>query len=134
MTSTVTDGDTEDVDNVEDVSLVDLLGALIMFPAVLAHELTHAAVAWPWIQASRPSDLVDRLVPPRLELDYPAGTPVLAVVVANLAPTVVGAALVPFVLPWALGLPVPLLAYVFGAWALYTWPSADDLAVLTALF
>lgn len=120
--------------NTEDVGFVDLLGALVMFPAVLAHELTHAAVAWPWIRASRPSDLVDRLVPPRLELDYPAGTPVIVVVVANLAPTVVGAVLAPFVIPWSLGLEVPLMAYVFGAWALYTWPSGDDLAVLSVLF
>ncbi|WP_363464083.1 hypothetical protein [Halogeometricum borinquense] len=124
---------TSDADS-ENVGLSDLLGALVMFPAVLAHELTHAAVAWPWIEATRPSDLVDRLVPPRLELNYPAGTPVVVAVVANLAPTIVGALLAPFVIPWTFGLEVPLMAYVFGAWALYTWPSADDLAVLTALF
>ncbi|ADQ68439.1 hypothetical protein [Halogeometricum borinquense] len=124
---------TSDTDS-ENVGLVDLLGALVMFPAVLAHELTHAAVAWPWIEATRPLDLVDRLVPPRLELNYPAGTPVVVVVVANLAPTMVGALLTPFVVPWAFGLEVPLMTYVFGAWALYTWPSADDLAVLSALF
>ncbi|ELY27917.1 hypothetical protein C499_08737, partial [Halogeometricum borinquense DSM 11551] len=91
---------TSDTDS-ENVGLVDLLGALVMFPAVLAHELTHAAVAWPWIEATRPLDLVDRLVPPRLELNYPAGTPVVVVVVANLAPTMVGALLTPFVVPWA---------------------------------
>ncbi|RYJ15028.1 hypothetical protein ELS19_14425 [Halogeometricum borinquense] len=124
---------TSDTDS-ENVGLVDLLGALVMFPAVLAHELTHAAVAWPWIEATRPLDLVDRLVPPRLELNYPAGTPVVVVVVANLAPTMVGVLLTPFVVPWAFGLEVPLMTYVFGAWALYTWPSGDDLAVLSALF
>lgn len=121
----------EDVDDTQrDVSIVDVLSALIMLPAVLLHEITHAAIAWRWVVVDDPRDLVDRLVPPRLELHYPAGTPVIVVLIANLAPTIVGAAVAPIVVPWALGLELPLLVYVLGAWALYTVPSGDDVAVL----
>ncbi|MBP1987248.1 hypothetical protein [Halolamina salifodinae] len=134
MTTTTDAGVDDAVNEGSDTGIVDLLGAVIMFPAVLAHELTHALVAWHWIDASTPSDIVDRFVPPRLELRYPAGTPVVVVVVANLAPTLVGAALAPFLLPWVFSFEVPLLAYVFGSWALYTFPSADDLAVISDVF
>lgn len=112
---------------------LDLLAAIVMLPAVLGHELTHALVAWWWVDADRPAEIIDRVVPPRLELTYPSGTPVVVVVAANLAPTIVGLALAPALVPWAFGLPVPLLVYVLGAWALYTRPSRDDLAVLGAL-
>jgi len=113
--------------------LLDLFGAIVMFPAVLAHELTHAAVAWPWIQARSVDDVVHRYIPPRLELEYPAGTPVLAVVAANLAPTLLGASFGPLLVPWAVGLPAPIMAYVLGAWMLYTIPSPDDLSALKLL-
>lgn len=115
-------------------SRLDVLAALVMFPAVVGHELTHALVAWPWVSTEHPRDLVDRVVPPRLELRYPSGTPVAVVVTANLAPTIVGLALGPVVVPWALSFSLPVAAYLVGAWALYTRPSGDDLAVLSTLF
>jgi hypothetical protein len=127
MTATATD-ETDDRDDRE-VGVADLFGALVMLPAVLAHELTHAGVAAPWAEVR-----LDRLVPPRLELEYSAGTPVLVVVVANLAPTLIGLLALPVALDLVLGTSIPVLTYGLGVWALYTLPSADDLAVLRALF
>lgn len=115
------------------ISPLDLV-MLVMVPAILAHELTHAIVAWRWLVDRRPSTLVDRLLPPRLALTYGKGTPVLVVLLANLAPTIVGIAVVPLLLPHAYGLEFPLFAYGFGSWFLYTLPSKDDLAVLDVVF
>lgn len=107
------------------------LGVLAMLPAVIAHEAAHAAVSWPWVDTD--DGVIERLFPPRLRLSYPAGTPVLIVVAANVAPTVAGIVVAPVVLPWTLQFELPVMVYLAGSWLLFSMPSRDDIAALAAV-
>lgn len=133
MSTAASSNTDRDAEETREVGLVDLVAALVMLPAVLAHEATHAAVAWRWVSTEQPRELVDRLVPPRLELSYPAGTPVMVVVLANLAPTIVGIAVAPFLFRWAVEIELVLSVYAIGSWYVYTVPSKDDLAVMLSV-
>jgi len=108
---------------------LNTFGLLCFLPAVVAHELTHAAVATNYAHIS-----VEQWVPPRLSLRYPEGTPNLVVIVANIAPTIVGTIVCLLSVDALLRLvdsnPV-LGAYAVGLLAIYLSPSADDLSVLT---
>lgn len=103
------------------------------YPALVLHEATHAAVAWPF------ADVSWRLEarPPYVELHWPPGTSRLAVYAAHLAPTIVGGLLT--VLSAVLLTPVvfamlpanPFRAAALGLllaynWLLYIWPSYGD--------
>lgn len=103
------------------------------WPALVAHELTHAAAAAPY------ADARIRLFTthPHVELHWQRGTPRLAVRVAHLAPTIVGllctAVLAVVAAPaFAVALPSnPFNAAALGLllaynWWLYCWPSASD--------
>lgn len=106
----------------------DLSGAalLIMLPAVLAHELTHAAATLP-IHGADVETI--SLYPPRATLTYPPGTSWWAIRAVNLAPTIVGTAVGLPILVWVVtswSVAPPLLAYIAGSWAVYTAPSEQD--------
>ena len=102
--------------------LASYLPALLLLPAILLHELTHAVVAWRWADVD-----IASYVPPVLELSYIEGTPMILVRIANVAPTIVGMLLSPLVILWALELTPVVATYVFGSWLVYTQPSAKDL-------
>lgn len=106
-------------------SRVEQAAVLLLLPAIAAHELTHALAAWPFASSI---ELASR-VPPRLRISYPSGTPVRAIQAVNLAPTLVGVALLPAVVLFLMSteLPPPLLYYVIGSFGLFAWPSGDDL-------
>lgn len=96
---------------------------VLMLPAVLAHELTHATAALPFGRVNAVT-----IFPPRAILEYPPETSWLAIRFVNLAPTIVGSlvglpALV--MLTTAIGLPVPVVVYLIGSWAIYTLPVSD---------
>lgn len=103
------------------------------YPALLLHEATHAAAAWPFADVAWHLD--DR--PPAVELAWAPETPTLAVYAAHLAPTIVGAILT--ALTAALLGPVAIAALpsnpfhslalgllVAYNWLLYVFPSYGD--------
>lgn len=102
--------------------VVTVVSLVVMLPAVLFHEGAHAVVA---IAGGGDVEL-DRVLPPRLRFEWPEGTRVATVLLAQLAPTIAGLAIAPFVFRWAAGLPLPATAYV-GCTLLLQVPSADDL-------
>jgi len=98
------------------------LPALILLPSIVLHELTHVLVAWKWADIS-----IDSLVPTVLKLHYQKETPVLVTRLANVAPTIIGVLVAPFIVPWALEATVPVMVYALGSWLTYTAPSHEDL-------
>lgn len=97
---------------------------LLMFPAVAAHELTHAAAAYP---VGRVVDV--SIYPPRALIEYPGGTPWLAIRLVNLSPAILGTLVGLPVLVWlvtSFSLSPPVLAYLAGSWAIYTVPASDE--------
>lgn len=103
------------------------------WPALLAHELTHAVVAQPFAETS----IRWRTTTPHVELDWQAGTPRLAVWCAHLAPTILGgltAALTLFVVAEVVSMGMPsnpfhtaAVALLVGYnWLLYAFPSRED--------
>jgi len=106
---------------------------LLAWPAFAAHELTHAAVAYP--QASVSVGLRSRR--PYAEMDWTAGTPRPWIRLAHLAPTIVGCLVTAIVIatstPLLLGLlpSNPFLAAAVGLialnnWMAYCYPGAGD--------
>ena len=103
------------------------------WPALVLHELTHAAAAVPFADVS--VDLAS--AHPHAELQWREGTPRAAIRAAHLAPTMLGvvvAALTALTAGAALSGSLPsnpfhalavglLVAY---NWLLYVWPSASD--------
>lgn len=109
---------------------------VVVWPSTVAHELTHAAVAYPW------ADSIDvRVTRPAGEnavyIDWREGVKRWQVAVASLAPFLMGiVALVGALVLWVAGgfsLPesgvgLAKLAIVAMWWVLYVIPSSDDVA------
>lgn len=101
---------------------INVAAVMLFAPAVLMHELTHAILSKPF------GDIHDvSYVPPKVTIEYPAGTNTWAVRAVNLSPTVVGVVAGFFVVPWGFSLSLPIGAYLLGSWAVYTAPSQDDI-------
>lgn len=109
---------------------------VVVWPSTVAHELTHAVVAWPW------ADRVDLTVTRpagenSVHIDWREGVARWQVAVASLAPFLTGIlALVGALVLWVAGgfaLPesgvgLAKLAIVAMWWTLYVIPSPDDIA------
>lgn len=100
------------------------LALVLMLPAVVAHELTHAIAAKPFGDVREIS-----IYPPKAVLEYPAGTPWLAIRAVNLSPCILGTVVGLPALWWLLttqSLSPPVLAYLVGSWAVYTVPASHE--------
>lgn len=109
----------------------------LTIPATLAHELLHALASAPWAQevtvSARPRSFdVACLV------EWREDTPRAAIALAHLAPVLVGlvAALVSGAIWYSSGGQLPsstaeMVTWAVAAvwWAIFTWPSADDLNI-----
>lgn len=109
---------------------------IVVWPSTVAHELTHAVVAWPWakrvdVNVTRPAG--ENYV----AIDWRDGVTRWQVAVASLAPFLMGIlALVAALILWVAGgfsLPesgveLAKMAIVAMWWVLYAVPSADDVA------
>jgi len=111
------------------VSKIQAFANILMAPAVLLHELTHYAVARPWLKdCDAHVGIRER---PRLELTFAEGTPVRGAQAALIAPLAVGLLVAPFVYPYvSLS---PLGVYTAGLWSVYTVTGATDLMSVVKL-
>lgn len=103
------------------------IALLAFYPAVLAHEGIHAAVAWPWAERIEFDVAIGSR--PTVDLYYPDDAPLWAVALANVAPFLVGLAAVPAVV-WAVrwaGPGTPAALYLAVCWAAVGIPSREDL-------
>lgn len=109
------------------------------WPALVLHELTHAAAAAPFAEVS--IDLLSTT--PNVEMRWSDGAPRLAVRVAHLAPTLLGGVLTALTtltigsLASAAVPSNPFHALALGMlvsynWLLYVWPSETDRRPFTA--
>lgn len=106
------------------VGRLNRVALLVMLPAVVAHELTHAAFALPF---GRVESIT--IVPPKATLYYPAGTPTPAIRLANLAPTLVGVLGGVPAMVWLITHMSPNIAvagYLVGSWGVYTLPVSPE--------
>lgn len=103
--------------------IINAISLVVMAPAVVSHELTHALAAKPWAK-----DVSVEIWPqPQALIQYPAGTPELAIRFVNSAPTLVGAILaIPFIAWYASDPNVYLLAYIGANWIVYTVPASEE--------
>jgi len=104
----------------------------LLLPGVVAHELTHAIVAWPWGETTLDWDAI------AFECSWSSPHPGPRAA-AHIAPLVSGYAAAVGVLALALGQPgitvhAGLLAYVSVNWLYYTAASFSDVAVALAYF
>jgi hypothetical protein len=106
-----------------------LLALAVMAPFVVAHETAHAVAG---LLAGGDVN-VDSVVPPRLAVSYPTGTPQVAAAAVQLAPTVAGLAVAPLALPILARQPVPVAVYGGLGLLLVVVPSADDVRGLRDL-
>jgi len=100
---------------------------LLLLPAIVLHELTHAAVGYPWAKKIE----IDLWPEARVFQYYPEDVPRLVYRIVNLAPTIVGSSLA-IVFLWlypnfVLELWPPIGIYLLGLWTIYTAPSRPDL-------
>lgn len=106
--------------------IIYLYGVVLLAPADLAHEMTHVVAASSWADRAE----IVSWIPAYAEMDYPAGTPLYAIKVANVAPTLVGLFVIPLI-PIVAGVaPKPVEIYIYALWVIYTMPSGADLAPL----
>jgi hypothetical protein len=100
-----------------------------ILPAAVAHEAAHALAA----RRVGAGVAVDRWVPPRLRLEWPADADSRAIVLVHLAPSVVGLVAALPVAAVALRVSAPAAAYLVALWVAFVTPSGDDLKPLVAL-
>lgn len=103
------------------------IALLPFYPAIVLHECIHAAIAWPWAERVELDVPIDER--PTADLYYPDGTPLWVVVLANLAPFLVGLAALPLVV-WIVrwvGPGTPAALYLALCWAAVGIPSREDL-------
>ncbi len=100
---------------------------LLLLPAIVLHELTHAAASYPWANKIE----IDLWPEARVYRYYSADVPRWVYRVTNLAPTIIGTILAitltclyPTMLfeVWP-----PTGIYLFGLWVQYTAPSHADM-------
>lgn len=110
----------------------------VLWPASVAHELTHLAVGYPWTRRVAGYD-VHPLRPNWIELDIDDAAPGWAVAITAVAPSLVGVAFAASVLILLAvgGGQFPAAADTPGRWLLlaawwfvYTSPSGEDIAAL----
>ena len=119
--------------------LIETVGGLAVYPAVVAHELTHLVVAGKRFRA----DVVQLRYPdPHVAGSWDGDTPVWRYVVANLAPTLVGVVCIAVIGLLVIGGVIPVPESLFGRlatgvfavnMAIYTWPSKDDRTLPVAI-
>lgn len=116
------------------------LVAICSLPAVALHELTHAAVAWPWADVSIEWRDVPWYFEPGLRVtmeSWTSSTPTWAMLAAYLAPLLTGYVVAGVAVAiWISGVSVsvsPMTAGFIGVnWLYYTAASANDLQPVTA--
>lgn len=118
------------------MTLLQSITNVVVWPSTVAHELTHAVVAYPWadsidVNVTRPAG------ENAVYIDWREGVARWQVAVASLAPFLMGiVALVAALVLWVTGgfsLPtsgveLAKMAVVAMWWALYMVPSPDDVA------
>lgn len=118
--------------------VVDRMTSVAVWPASIAHELTHLAVGYPWTQRVTGYD-VHPMRPNWIALDIEDSAPGWAVAITAVAPSLVGVAFAAsaVVLLLAGGGDFPDAAASPGRWLLiaawwfvYTSPSRDDIDAL----
>ncbi len=116
------------------------LVALLSMPAIALHELTHAAVAWPWADVTIEWRDVPWYLEPGLRVrmeSWASSTPTWVMIGAYVAPLVVGYAIASIVvLVWVSGVVVsvslPTATFLVINWLYYTAASANDLKPVAA--
>lgn len=110
------------------------------FPATLAHEATHLAVGWPWIVTIRSYELHPLRAAAWVEVEWADSAPRWGVVLAHVAPTLLGVAFAAAVVvlllvgggEWPRGAREQGVWLLLGAyWLIYATPSPDDLQPTT---
>lgn len=118
------------------IRFVNGLSNALTWPATVAHEATHLAAGWPWIQRVEGYNLHPLRSHAWVSVSFRSETPGWAIVIAGVAPTLLGvvfaAAFAMTVLVTGGELPAggrePLLWLLVGAyWLIYTTPSRGDL-------
>ncbi|RYJ07763.1 hypothetical protein ELS19_19805 [Halogeometricum borinquense] len=114
---------------------------LVGLPVTVAHEATHAALLWPWIDDWAWSIEIDASRGAAFYCDLADDIPRWAVVLGHLGPTIVGTMIAAAVsIAWILtgfsDLPETVvgwakLALALVAWGMYVAPSPDDLEVFS---
>lgn len=100
------------------------LGLLMFAPVVAAHEYTHVLASKPWANDAH----VQSWLPPRVVISYPSDASWAGVRFANLAPTLTGILIVPFISVFAMSVSAPLGVIIMCYWLIYTWPSKQDIS------
>jgi len=114
--------------------------ALLSMPAIALHELTHAAVAWPWADVRIEWRDVPWYLEPGLRVrmeSWDASTPTWAMLGAYVAPLLVGYVVAGIaVCVWVSGVVVsislPTGVFLVINWLYYTAASANDLKPVVA--
>jgi hypothetical protein len=71
--------------------LLNKFGMVVMLPAIIAHELTHAVATY-----LAGGQIIDySAYPPRIKSKYPPGTAKWKIRAANVSPTAIGIATIP---------------------------------------
>jgi len=116
------------------------LVALLSMPAIALHELTHAAVAWPWADVTIEWRDVPWYLEPGLRVrmeSWASSTPTWAMLGTYVAPLLIGYAVAGVaVWVWVSGVTIsvsfPTAVFVGINWLYYTGASANDLKPVVA--